>query len=170
VVSRDESTQGFDWGFEIRKLHRFVMRHFHKNSADADDVVQETYMKFCEIPDDVVVGNPSGLLCTIAKNVVIDIHRRHATELKWMPALILAHDAAQDDPYENKPVDELCRSEMPKEVAKVSEQLNPLQRAVLEILLDDEKLTHQQIAARLSCSIFAIRRATARIRRAYKDF
>ena len=126
-------------------------------------------MRFSKLPKDEVIENPGGLLCKIATNVVLDMKRKRKTAEKFSVALKLHFYPKDGDVLKNEPIDELSASQIEHDIAELSKRLSPFERAVLAIYRDGKKLTQEEIAEQLPCSVFAIRRAVASIRKASKD-
>ena len=57
------------------RLHSFVASRVN-NASDADDIVQEAFLRFCSIDKEDAIGNPLGYLYRIALNIIIDRARR----------------------------------------------------------------------------------------------
>jgi len=60
--------------FEMR-LRSFIALRV-SNASDADDIVQEAFLRFCSIDDQGTISNPLGYLYRIALNIIIDRARR----------------------------------------------------------------------------------------------
>jgi RNA polymerase sigma-19 factor, ECF subfamily len=168
-------------GLEGRQRRMFPFREFAPrlyglllrrlgNPADADDLVQETYLRFLRVGEDKLIEQPEAYLFRIATNLV------HEHALHQRRELTLVDDeerplAGPDDTGFDK------RMERRLELSRLSEvlaELPPLQGQIL-LLSKRDGYTRDEIAKRLDLSPHTVKKyltraiATCRIRMAELD-
>ena len=125
-------------------LLRFLTRRLG-NSALAEDLAQETWLRAARADGTVAVANPAGYLFRIAANLARD-HRRHAdhrVEVQAEESVV----AAVADPGPSPEAAARHREELAR-LARAVDGLSPRCREVF-ILAKVEGLTYGAIAARL---------------------
>src|SRR3569833_2711829 len=133
-------------------LHRVaLLRFLHRrlnNTALAEDLAQETWLRAANAQCSTTIDNPLGFLFRIAANLALD-HQRHVAhriELAETPAVA----EAVPDPQPSPETVALHRSEFAR-LLRVVEGLSPRCREVF-ILGKFEGLSLADIAARLNIS------------------
>jgi RNA polymerase sigma-70 factor (ECF subfamily) len=132
--------------------------------ADAEDAVQETFLRW-EQSERAAIDNPPGWLTTVLTRHCIDQirsarARREARTTPWMPEPLLQQEADEVDPAERVTLDESVSLAM----LVVLETLSPAERAVF-VLHDVFGLTFEEIAAMVERTPAACRQLAARARR-----
>lgn len=110
-----------------------------RNSHDADEVVQETYLKLWRVRDSLRDANPKSCLTTAVRNTYIDMYRRRKKR---------SHMAATDEIIRNIP--EELPYELPFELSDALERgFNSLPESRQEILKDlSDKLSRKELSAK----------------------
>jgi RNA polymerase sigma-70 factor (ECF subfamily) len=128
-------------------LLRFLHRRLN-NTALAEDLAQETWLRAANAQSTATIDNPRGFLFRIAANLALD-HQRHVAhriELAAAPAVA----EAVPDPQPSPESIALHRSEFVR-LLRIVEGLSPRCREVF-ILGKFEGLSLAEIAARLNIS------------------
>lgn len=156
----------FDLLFSRRKrsLYALALQRL-KNTEDAEDAVQETYLKACKVAWESV-QSPDAMLTTIHLNVVRDILRRRGQSLVEAGRF---EEAAESIPSPHAdPEQTLLAKRSWKRLAHAIEALPPVSRKVF-IMGKIEQLSHAEISASTGMSRAAIEknlvRAMQRLRR-----
>jgi RNA polymerase sigma-70 factor (ECF subfamily) len=149
------------------ELHSYLMRRL-RNREDAQDLAQETYLRFLQLPDTGVVRNPAAYLFRIAFNLLTEWrHRKDRSVVNYDSDLL----SKQPDPATSQPqpIEQLLSQE---HLEKVLEQIPATYRRVL-IMSKCEGLSNAQIAAALDVTPDTVMRylgrAVAFARRAQWD-
>lgn len=74
------------------------LTHKLQSAFDADDVVQDTFVRIMESDSLTTIRDLKSFLCTIAKRVIIDLYRRHALERAWLEMLSELPEALAPSP------------------------------------------------------------------------
>ncbi|WP_455273764.1 RNA polymerase sigma factor [Rhizobium herbae] len=121
-------------------LARHVVRRF-RDRADADDVIQDTYLQVRNIPPDVPIENPQAYLFRMV-NVAIDhVRRRNAQDRHLSPAEVVGSGAV--------PVDRVIDyHQLLAALDRVIADLPSRQREVF-LMHKFDGLSHSEIAAKL---------------------
>ncbi len=141
-------------------LHRFI-RRLVGMSWDADDIVQEAYLRLLERPArQRDARTPAGYLFVIARNLVADRRRRSFREDKRTQALRVL-SAHLDDTGPS--LDELVFVEQASE--RIRRALNDLPDRMREVFLLHrlEGLRHEQIAALFGITTRTVERDVAAV-------
>lgn len=151
------------------RLFGIVLR-IHPNGAEAEDVLQEVYLKVWRrcAQFDADKGSAMHWLCGIARYSAIDGHRQRASR----PGnnRVPVADADHADPYEGiescdpQPLDRVIRDHSAAAVNRALRLLSEEQRESLSLAHCDG-LTHAQIALRLGKPVGTVK---SRLRRAYE--
>lgn len=156
AISRTMNEATFEEIYErtARPLWSYVAR-ISGNSALADDVVQETFLRYLRSPltetDDAGVKS---YLYKIATNLVYDHFRKMQRENKWQ--LFLTRESASEIVYETFAED--------SDMMRVFQNLKPQERALLWLAYV-EGYEHREIAAVLNLSAVSIKVLLFRARR-----
>lgn len=139
-------------------LHRFI-RRLVRISSDADDIVQEAYLKLLEHPPpEREAKSLPGYLFVVARNLAADTSRRSARESR-RDAALRAFTAQLDDAEPGG-----------EELVFVQQASEQLRRALWELpprtreaylLHRLEGLTHRQVAERLGVTVRTVERNIA---------
>lgn len=139
-------------------LHRFGVR-LTGNAADADDLVQETYLKAYRFWDKYDQGtNIRAWLCRIMKNSFINLYRGKSRRPEMVDYSEIVkptsvHHIAADALEQQEPVPE---SHLDDDVTSAVSGLREMFRTVV-ILSDIEGLTYEEIARRVGCPLGTVR-------------
>lgn len=150
---------------DLLRWQRELLRFAHRLTGDTDtaeDVVQETIVRFLRVRESKELENPRAWLFRVATNVVRDVARRRETAQRLAPKPDDEPVAAPDTDYERK-----------ETIAKVREALARLPMRDRELLLMRESgFRYREIADVIgvkpeSVSTLA-RRALAKFEAAYR--
>lgn len=131
--------------------------------SDAEDVVQEAWLRWSKV-DDSSVADPEGFLVTVTTRLAIDRLRRAQTRREayvgeWLPEPLLTTPGAVADVAED-----VVRTEsVSLALLVVLETLSPLERAVF-VLREVFEFSYAEVAAALDRSEPAVRQLAARAR------
>lgn len=148
------------------------------SAADADDIVQETFVRAIEHPPAMRDDGWRGWLARVATNLSIDALRRRRRQAyigPWLPALIETTDEATPPGYEIASADQSTehRYDLLESVSfafmLALEELTPRQRAVL-ILRDVFDYTLRETAAALDMSVANVKVTHHRARVAMRRY
>jgi RNA polymerase sigma-70 factor (ECF subfamily) len=128
--------------------------------ADAEDVVQETYLRWAQRPADVEVRNPRAYLCQIATRLSLNrlrslARRREDYVGPWLPEPVLTAPDVADDV--------VLAESVSLALMVVLESLGPRERAVF-CLHEVFGYEHAEIADSLGMTAVAVRQTAHRAR------
>ncbi|WP_457585163.1 RNA polymerase sigma factor [Ensifer canadensis] len=131
-------------------LVRHVARRF-RDRADADDVIQDTYLRVRNIPSDVPIENAQAYLFRMVNNVAVDhVRRRIAQERHISPAEV--HDVGSGEVSVDQVIDYRQRLAA---LERVVADLPSRQREVF-LMHKFDGLSHSEIAAELGITRSAV--------------
>jgi RNA polymerase sigma-70 factor (ECF subfamily) len=147
-------------------------RRLTRNDADADELVQETYLRALAGAHTFVAGNLKAWLFRIQQNAFIDLHRRgrHQPALSELDVVDGAADALPPlrDDFELERLRRLVAGDIEAALAALSDEA----RAI--VLLDVEGFTESEVAEVLGCALGTVKsrlsRARALLREKLKDY
>jgi RNA polymerase sigma-70 factor (ECF subfamily) len=146
-------------------------RRLTRNDADADELVQETYLRALAGAHTFVAGNLKAWLFRIQQNTFIDLHRRgrHQPALSELDIVDGAADALPlRDDFELERLRRLVAGDIEAALAALSDEA----RAI--VLLDVEGFTESEVAEVLGCALGTVKsrlsRARALLREKLKDY
>lgn len=117
---------------------------------DAADLAQDTFLRILGRPSAPAPTEPRAYLATIARGLVIDLHRRHALERAYLDAIGHLPPPAQPGPEERAlALEALCA------IDRMLDGLKPVVRETF-LLSQLEGLTYAQIAQRLDISLRSV--------------
>jgi RNA polymerase sigma-70 factor, ECF subfamily len=159
----------------IDSLYGFAIR-LRGNAEDADDLVQETYLKAYRFWDSYDQGtNVRAWLFRILKNSFINLYRKRSTEpymvefCETMKPVSLHHDARDATNLHNLLSHDLLDDDVASAVSSLPEEF----RTVV-ILSDIEGFTYEEIARFVHCPLGTVRsrlhRARKLLRSALRDY
>ena len=140
-------------------------QRFARHSGDAEDLVQETFLKAYVAWDqfDPQRGCGGGWLMRIMTNSFINKRRKAQTERQWVertaPDTLPARRRASHDPE-----GALIEQSVGDEVARALAELPPEFRQVVE-LADIRGFSYKEVAARLGCPLGTVMSRLHRARR-----
>lgn len=127
-------------------LRRYLTRRFQLG-AEADDVMQETYLRLCRLRAHRELGNVRGLLFTIARNVALDALRRRQRS----PFVEVSRERACAVAGEHDVVEATVRRQERHLLAVACASLPPRCREALQ-MRHVHGLPHGEVAARMGIS------------------
>ncbi|RMF28047.1 MAG: sigma-70 family RNA polymerase sigma factor [Bacteroidetes bacterium] len=155
----------------LEALHNFAY-HLTKNEEDANDLVQETYLRALRFLDKYDAGsNAKAWMFRIMKNIFINKYRRRSkapTQVELFDSTSF-HDEDQDAPQSNF-VDlreEVFQDLMGDEVSRALNAL-PVDYRIVLILYELEDFTYEEIASILDIPIGTVRSRLHRARNLLK--
>jgi RNA polymerase sigma factor (sigma-70 family) len=159
IEATDPSEQYAGW-------YRELLRYVHRLTGDAhtaEDIAQESLLRFVALGDTRAVRNPRAWLFRVATNLVRDLARRHDTvRRKPLPV-----DA--DAPV--RPDQELARNEAIRSVRAALARISPRDRELL--MMRESGFRHREIAEVLGVKTESVPtlalRALDRLRTAYAE-
>ncbi|MFJ9415459.1 RNA polymerase sigma factor SigJ [Streptomyces sp. NPDC101227] len=134
--------------------------------SDADDAVQETWLRWQALPDDPPVANPRGYLTTVVSRICYDLlgsarARRELYVGPWLPEPLLADaDATGVAPEDRVTLDESVGMAL----MAVLERLTPAERTAF-ILHDVFAVTFPEIAEAVGRTTESVRQLASRARK-----
>lgn len=139
-----------------KKLYCFVLK-FIKQKEDAEEIVQEVFVKIWESRDKIdIYSSFESFLFTVAYNATISMLRKKANETKYMEYLkSLQH-------VNNSPdlADEIHFNELTSRVQALLDKLTPRQKEIF-LLSREEGLSHDEIAKKLDISVNTVKKHIA---------
>ncbi|MFA7293443.1 MAG: sigma-70 family RNA polymerase sigma factor [Rhodocyclaceae bacterium] len=138
------------WQTHAAEIRRFLV-HRGGNVQDAEDLLQELFLKAVQQPDFCTLADPRAWLFHVARNLLIDRLRLAKTQVP------LPDDLAASEEPALKPVDQLSHC-----IPRVLSELAPADREAI-LLCDLQGMTQQAYAERLGISLAA---AKSRVQRA----
>jgi RNA polymerase sigma-70 factor (ECF subfamily) len=163
----DQGGSTLEDSFETYRAYLFAIAYRMLGSVmDAEDMVQETYLRYRATPPEAI-ASPKAFLTTILTRLCMDqLHlarRQRETYLgPWLPEPI--GDAAAQNPAERVDVEEAVSLAL----LVLLEQLQPVERAVF-LLREVFEYDYEQIAAFLGKSEVACRQAFSRAKKHIAD-
>lgn len=151
-------------------IYTYVYR-LVKDSATAEDIAQETFVRLYKELDRIRDKTASAWLYRVARNLVTDYIRKK----RPVTFTVLKGNGADDDDdsptlqFEGKslgPVAEATNHELAELIEGTLEAMSPKFRDVIE-LVDIQKLTHDEASQILGCSVKTV---SARLSRAREFF
>jgi RNA polymerase sigma-70 factor, ECF subfamily len=146
-------------------------RRLTRNDADADELVQETYLRALAGAHTFVAGNLKAWLFRIQQNTFIDLRRRgrHQPALSELDVVDgAAEGASLRDDFELERLRRLVAGDIESALATLSDEA----RAI--VLLDVEGFTESELAEVLGCALGTVKsrlsRARALLRERLKDY
>lgn len=136
-----------------KKVYGFVLRYI-KQETDAEDIVQEVFIKVWENRKKIDVNSSfESFLFAVSYNTTMSLFRKRISEKKYVEYIKLIQlDDNQVDVSEQINFDELIES-----IRKVIEELTPRQREIF-LLSRKEGLSHEEIAEKLDISVNTVKK------------
>lgn len=148
-------------------LHAYLVRQL-RNRHDAQDLAQEAYLRYLQLPSAGVVRNPAAYLFRIAFNLMTEWRLRQDRSVVSCDSELMEQHAGAAAPA-TEPVEQLMSQER---LEKVLEQIPLTYRRVL-LMSKCDGLSHEEIAQSLQVSadtvVRYLGRALAFARRARWD-
>ena len=128
------------------------LRRFLYREQDIEDVVQETYLKACNVDSSKDINHPKAYLFRIAKNLALDeLDRRSRQRTDFIEECEAANIA---EPAEN--MDEQLQAEQSVILHCQAAAMLPPRCREVYLLRKVHGLSHKEIAARLDISLSAV--------------
>lgn len=137
------------------KLHHIALRYLHSDE-DAQDAVQDTWLKLSEKGKIETSQEARRKLVTILRNNCID-------QLRKRRAVSIESIGTSDIPQYNIDTEDIGRLER-----LLQQQLTPLQRHIFNLVTHDD-CDYEQIAEQLSMTVEAVRMNMSRIRKKIRE-
>ncbi len=135
-----------------KRLHAFVLK-FVKREAEADDIIQEVFLKIWEARSKIDVYTIlESFLFTIAYNTTMSQLRKKVHETKYREYL----KSIQKIETADKIINELHFKELNQNVQLLLNQLTPRQKEIF-LLSREQGHTHQEIAKKLNISVNTVK-------------
>jgi RNA polymerase sigma-70 factor (ECF subfamily) len=139
-----------------RRLYGFVLRYI-KQEADAEEIVQEVFIKIWETRDKIdVYSSFESFLFTIAYNATISLFRKRAREEKYLEHL----KSLQQVEAAPNLIDKIQFNELNDTVQSLLNELTPRQKEVFQ-LSREQGLAHEEIAKKLNISVNTVKKHIA---------
>lgn len=138
------------WQAHAAEIRRFLV-HRGGHLQDAEDLLQELFLKAVQQPDFCTLDKPRAWLFHVARNLLIDRLRLTKTQVPLPDDLVASEEPAL------KPVDQLSHC-----IPRVLSELAPADREAI-LLCDLQGMTQQAYADKLGISLVA---AKSRVQRA----
>jgi RNA polymerase sigma-70 factor (ECF subfamily) len=136
-----------------KRLYWFVL-HYVKLDADAEEIVQEVFIKIWEKRKTIdAYSSFESFLFTVAYNATISLLRKRVTENKYLAHL----QSIQRANGTVESTDELYFNELNEKLQSLLNELTPRQKEIF-LLCREEGLTHQQISGKLNISVNTVKK------------
>jgi RNA polymerase sigma-70 factor, ECF subfamily len=130
-----------------KRLYGFVLR-FIKNENDAEEIVQEVFMKIWERKSQIDLNSFfESFLFTIAYNTTISLLRKRVNERKYFEYIQYRQQILSSDEI----ISDIHLKECKETLKELLNQLTPRQKEIF-LLSRKEGLTHNEIAIKLTIS------------------
>ena len=130
------------------KLHQFVFIYLLKREEDAEDIVQEVFIKIWQSRGKIDIhASFESFLFTIAYNTTMSLLRKRMSETKSREYLKSLQKIISDEQI----INEIHYKELNHKVQTLLKQLTPRQKEIY-FLSREEGLSHQEIAKKLNIS------------------
>lgn len=130
------------------ELKHFIQKHWSKEQLEAEDLVQEAFLRFADYPQFENVQNPRAFLFQTVSNLAIDRYRQHNHRSQYLDADVELEEVNTVI----SPQVEVEQQQLLQQFTQRLHQLQPLQRHAF-ILYRLEGLSHAEIAKRLGISV-----------------
>ena len=137
------------------KLHHIAMRYL-QNDEDAQDALQDTWLKLSDKGDVESSQEARNKLVTVLRNNCIDQLRKKRT----VPIDSIGSNDVPQCSIETEDIERLEHL--------LQQQLTPLQRQIFNLITHDD-CDYEQIAMRLSISVEAVRMNMSRLRKKIRE-
>lgn len=136
------------------ELHRFLVRRL-QGSQDANDLAQDVYLRFLQLPHAELVRQPHAYLYRIATNLVYEYRLKvRRRDVPCDPELLEELAERRTDVWADSLQARLSASE---QLERVLKQLPPIYRAVL-LLKKRDGLSYAEIAKELGLSVHTVQK------------
>lgn len=138
-------------------LQRYL-RRFTRGAEDIDDLVQETYVRVCAMPEGQVIESPRALIFRIARNLAVDRARQAANRATDSVADFEPLDVSSPESGPDERADARRRFES---FCAAVDELPPICRRVF-VLRKVYQLSHEEIAEVLGMAHSTIEKHVAK--------
>lgn len=136
-----------------RRVYGFAIK-FIKQEADAEEIVQEVFIKIWEIRSNIDVNTSfESFLFTIAYNLTISLFRNRASEKKYLEHL----KSLQQQRNEPDILEKIYFHELRENFHFLMKQLTPRQREII-LLSRKEGLSHNEISEKLKITVNTVKK------------
>lgn len=147
-------------------------RRLTRHEADADELVQETFVRALAAAHTFTGGYLKAWLFRIMRNTFIDLHRRGRHQPALSELDVIDGAVAEGAPLDHGPADDFLRHLLATEIEAALQALSDDARAI--VLLDLEGFTETEVADVLGCALGTVKsrlsRARALLREKLKDY
>jgi RNA polymerase sigma-70 factor (ECF subfamily) len=141
-------------------LYRMAF-HLARDSADTEDLVQETYVRALGAHEQFAAGtNMKAWLARILHNVFFDRYRQNKREVTMEDGELPERPSDLDQTPENQ----ILRKELDEQITRMLRKIPEEFRAPV-VLVDMGDFTYEEVAAILSCPIGTVRSRLSRGRK-----
>lgn len=137
------------------KLHHIAMHYLHSDE-DAQDVLQDTWLKLSNNNDISTSYEAKNKLVTVLRNICVD-------RLRKARAIPIDSISSNNVPQYSMQTEDIERLEK-----LLQQQLTPLQRQIFNLVTHDG-CDYEEIAGNLSMSVEAVRMNMSRIRKKIRE-
>lgn len=175
MTTRDNGGNG-DALFELlyrryyARMLRYFRRVFHVSEADAQELTQDSFVRFYRAIDEYRGSAEWALLETIARNVGYNRVRSLTTIRRGIrPESLDDGESPRDavDPAQTHPVDTMIETERRQRMLQAIQELPAGQRQCLQLWLED--MSSEEIARILRMSITAVKSRIRDAKRALRE-
>ncbi len=138
-------------------LHRFLLSRL-RNTEDASDLAQETFLRYYSIPNAEAVSRPDNYLFRIAVNLLYEFRLRRDRDLRFVTFSSKFSETSLDAALDDDPAQALT---VQQQIDHVLAQIPLAYRQVL-VLHKRDGLSCKEIAARLNLSVRSVEKYVAR--------
>jgi RNA polymerase sigma factor, sigma-70 family/RNA polymerase sigma-70 factor, Bacteroides expansion family 1 len=130
-----------------KRIYSFIIRYV-KSDADAEEIIQEVFLKIWENKDKIdVYSSFESYIFTISYNSTISLLRKRVSEKKYIEHL----KALQTTENVFEITDEVYYNELNSQIQSLLSELTPRQKEIF-LLSRENGLTHDEIAKKLGIS------------------
>jgi RNA polymerase sigma-70 factor (ECF subfamily) len=130
-----------------KRIYAFIIRYV-KSDADAEEIIQEVFLKIWENKDKIdVYSSFESYIFTISYNSTISLLRKRVSEKKYIEHL----KALQTTENVFEITDEVYYNELNSQIQSLLSELTPRQKEIF-LLSREIGLTHDEIAKKLGIS------------------
>ena len=136
------------------ELHRFLMRRL-RSAEDANDLAQEVFLRFLQLPHAELIHNPRAYLYRVAANIVYEHRMRESRRDVPCGQEVLEQMAERAADGRDAGLEQAVSTS--QQLERVLQQLPSRYRAVL-LLQKRDGLSYAEVAATLGLSIHTVQK------------
>jgi RNA polymerase sigma-70 factor (ECF subfamily) len=173
MTTRDDGEDLFRFLYKryYARMLRYFRRVFRLSKEDAEDLTQDSFVRFYRAMDEYRGEAEWSLLETIARNVGYNRVRSAATIKRGsIQPESLEHDEQRDNPpdvEQRHPIDTMIETERMRQVREAIARLPKGQRQCLQLWLED--LGQEEISRALRISVVAVKARIRDAKRALRE-